>query len=161
VFNIEGTETSQSSSSYTNNEKEHHDGDTMSISTSISAPLLSAPNIKFRLLLEQQTGMCDPFSDPPFQIDPSEKSEDMYVPLYITSYFLAVSAKAARPRTETVTIIMEAEIQDVLAEPTSQDPDFEIVTLSGADVGVAINDAILSGEASPGISPGMSPLPSR
>jgi hypothetical protein len=129
--------------SYQNREKHHEDGDTMSASWSVSFPSGAGVDSGFVISHSETTGVLDPYGvdsdgDPsPLNLPASAQATRAWAISGTVSGMLALKYTAARPRTERVKFLVRADMQEVLVDPTI-DQDSEVMSLSGADVGVPI-----------------------
>jgi hypothetical protein len=139
--NTNNATTGTITSSYRNTEKHHEDGDTLSASSSLTAPIQW--EIEHVLTETSQTGILDPFStdgdgDPsPTNIPASVNQTKVYALSYLVQGYMTVEYNAARPHTERLIFTLKADVQ-----PTTLDPlvteDSETITISGSDVGMPI-----------------------
>lgn len=129
--------------SWQNTSKHHSNGDTMSVSGSLSTPMGGIIAAKSILTYTVQSGVLDPFAtdedgDPsPLNIPSSVNATYGYIMSRSISASLTLEYIAERPRTERVIFLVRADSQPVLSDPTLSQ-DSETLTMSGADVGVPI-----------------------
>ncbi len=120
-------------SNYQNQEKEHANGDTLSISTSITTPTTAnatSRNVSF----EQQIGFFDPYADPQVNIPASVKSSDIYAASWLLDLGLVARYDAKRQRSERVKFTLFSDIQEMLSDPEAQGST-DILGIGGTDVG--------------------------
>jgi hypothetical protein len=135
------------STSYTNKEEEHSDGDTLSINLTVTAPGASTPLIKQVLTWRQQDGLQDPFAtdgngDPaPINIPASYQDSSAYVPLWQVNTSMNLRYDLARQRTERVRIMLTSDLQAIINDPLVTQ-NSETITMTGRDVGVPIVDLL-------------------
>lgn len=150
AFDVLGTTnivTTTVSSSWQNKEKHHEDGDTLSFTSSFTAPQIHGDYISRVLTYNNQTGFLDPFAvdgdgDPsPTNIPASVSSTTAYVPKWVVSTSLVLEYRAARPHTERVVFRLNADVQSTTLNPQVSE-DSESITISGSDVGVPIIDLL-------------------
>jgi len=128
--------------SWQNKEKHHSNGDTMSLSVSQTVPKGPVGTSKV-LTQSSQTGLVDPFAvdedgDPsPLNIPATYNETSVHALTYTAVTTLTLEYRAERPRTERVIFTINADVQPILVDPTV-DQVSEIVTMTGADVGVPI-----------------------
>ena len=130
------------SSTWTNNETDLSDCSTQAIDDSASFPALLSPNPLSYILTEQsQTGICDPYGDPPDQPPinrPAKiKITGVIVPLWVLNCRWELRYEAKRSFTEDLFLNVAANTQSVLTSPTVQQST-ELIKISGADVGEPI-----------------------
>jgi hypothetical protein len=135
------------SSSWTNNEKEHSDGDTLSQSSSYSMPMGGSIYKEKVLTWKSQPGFMDPFAvdgngDPaPVNIPLHYEETTGYIMGWSVAASLVLQYNATRARTERVIFRVAADTQAVLTQPELSQ-NSEVMTRSGADVGVPILDLL-------------------
>ena len=129
--------------SWRNGEKDHSDGDSLSQSWSYTTPVGGEIWSQRRLLLNYQASFMDPFGvdvngDPhPTNIPMYYKDSTGYIMGWNVTASLTVKYEAERQRTERVIFLVRADTQPVITNPTL-DQSSEVMTKSGADVGVPI-----------------------
>ena len=130
-YNIDGTDVASFSISWTNEQRKHANGDTLSMSISSSIAPLRGPSIKIPLTSGSKSA----------EGEASVNSTWLRVPLWAVSAGLAVNYEAARDRKETVSFTMRANFQPLVTLPGEE----EIGTLhiGGGDVGVPLSDGSL------------------
>lgn len=156
VFGIRSALTGTASYSYTNPEKQHRDGDTLSLNISMTVPQLMGPYLSHILTAKIQSGVLDPFAvdsdgDPsPLNIPASADVSSVYCPLWQVNTSLVLRYDAARQRTERVVFLLKADLQAVINDPLVTE-NSETITRNGTDVGVPIvnllNWSSVSGQA--------------
>jgi hypothetical protein len=125
--------------SWQNKEKNHHDGDTMSVSWSITQPVFSGTSIHVMLTSRVQTGALgvgvDQNGDPePFNIPATINQTWTDVPLWQVKGYLQLRYKASRERKERIRFTLVADLQKVPGDNTFNS-NIETITLEGGDVG--------------------------
>ena len=130
-YNIDGTDVASFSISWTNEQRKHANGDTLSMSISSSIAPLRGPSIKIPLTSGSKSA----------EGEASVDSTWLRVPLWAVTAGLAVNYEAARDRKETVSFTMRANFQPLVTLPGEE----EIGTLhiGGGDVGVPLSDGSL------------------
>jgi hypothetical protein len=150
AYRIEKSEMFNTTYEWSNKEKEHADGDPMSTNLSVSVPMLLAPVLgdddAIVLVEDSTSGALDPETG--LNIPLKKKIERLYVPewVVVTGLWLTYEAKASRA--EHIVFTLRADMQPVLTQPESPDSaeDHEIITITGSDVGVAIDDELPIGD---------------
>jgi hypothetical protein len=143
TYGISNTFNGSFNNEWSNQEKYHNDGDTMSVSESMSGPAFLGPFLSYDVTVNQQIGLQDPFTvdadgDPaPTNIPASVTKTTMFVPLWSVSTALVLRYDAARQRSERVIFTMHADLQRTANSPLVTE-ETEFVTKTGADVGVPI-----------------------
>lgn len=133
------------SGSWTNREKEHSDGDALSSSWSMSAPVGSNGEMASMLLTRiSQTGLQDPWAvdgdgDPsPTNIPPYESATYAYCPLWTINTSLTLLYRDLdRARTERVQMLLQSDLQPIIVRPEVEQ-NSETIVKNGADVGIPI-----------------------
>jgi hypothetical protein len=130
-YNIDGTDVANFSIQWTNEQRKHANGDTLSMSISSSIAPLRGPSIKIPLTSGSKSA----------EGEASVNSTWLRVPLWAVSAGLAVNYDAARDRKETISFTMRANFQPLVTLPGEE----EIGTLhiGGGDVGVSLSDSTL------------------
>jgi hypothetical protein len=138
-YNVDDVQMATFNNQWTNKEKEHTNGDTMSVSASGSFPILTGPATKVITGGHSQPGLLDPFSDPPMNI-PTELSENStYVPAYFLVANLLVGYEAGIPRTEHIRFNLLSDMQQLvtrLTEDEEEELGFAELTINAVDVDV-------------------------
>jgi hypothetical protein len=138
-YAVEDVQMATFNNQWTNKEKEHTNGDTMSVSASGSFPILTGPATKVITGGHSQPGFLDPFSDPPMNI-PTEFSENStYVPAYFLVANLLVGYDAGIPRTEHIRFNLFSDMQQLVTRLTDHEEEgigFAELTINAVDVDV-------------------------
>lgn len=143
VFGVAIADTYSWSTSYQNNDTTHEDGDTMSVTTSVTMPTMGGASIS--VLLVNQFGLQDPFAvdiegnPAPVNIPIVQKSQSSYVPLWQVNASMTMEYNAKRSWSEHVTFLLRSDLQPVFVNPTVLQ-DSEVITKAGIDVGAVIFD---------------------
>jgi hypothetical protein len=127
-YNIDGTDVANFSIEWTNEQRKHANGDTLSMSISSSIAPLRGPSIKIPLTSGSKST----------EGEASVNSTWLRVPLWAVTAGLAVDYQAARDRREIVSFTMRANFQPLVTLPGEE----EVGTLhvGGGDVGVPLSD---------------------
>ena len=127
-YNIDGTEAASFNVSWSNEQRKHATGDTLSTSISSTIAPLRGPSIKVPLTAGTKSGGDEASVD----------STWLRIPLWAVSATLSVNYEAARDRKESIQFTMQANFQPLVTLPGEE----ETVTLSigGGDVGVPLRD---------------------
>lgn len=141
VFGTKDVSVTTSSSSWTNKEKEHENGDTLSLQVTASEVHGKAPRTEEIVELEAKTGNTDPYSDPPVNEPSSVKGKIKWTFTWLIETTLAIGYEAARGRSETLEFIMRSEFQPLLTE-VPEDDQFEQITISGQDVDTNVGGSV-------------------
>lgn len=129
------------SNSWTNQSKEHSNGDTLSVSWNVSMPLLAGEQYERAILTYfNQVGIIDPYSIPQTNQPARSEVSWMDVPLWKLHLKMDVRYEANRQRSERVKFTLRADLQDVVTDDDAVQA--EIVSLQGADVGLPLIDAL-------------------
>lgn len=142
VYKVQETPQCNVSSTWTNNETDLADCATQSISDSSSFPALLSPSpISAMMTQQSQTGICDPYGDPPDQPPTNRpakvKITGIIVPLWFVNCQWTLRYEAKRQFSEKVFINITANTQSILTSPTVQQ-NTELLKMSGADVGLPL-----------------------
>jgi hypothetical protein len=143
VYGIRSALTGSMSYNWTNPAKTHADGDSLSLSISMTVPQLQGPYLSYVLTSKSQSGVLDPFAvdsdgDPaPLNIPASSDATNVYCPLWQVNTSLVLRYDAARQRTERVLILLQGDFQAIINDPLVTQ-NSETITRSGTDVGVPI-----------------------
>jgi hypothetical protein len=150
VYGVENASTVTAQASYQNQAKEHADGDTMSVNVSVSTPTLLGPAFSFATSEESQTGFLDPETG--LNIPASSKITGKMVAQWLINTTLVLSYQPSVARSEQVALTLTADLQPILTPPNDSPTitDQETVTLSGTDVGTAIDGDIPIGDVARG-----------
>jgi len=131
---------------FQNTEATHQEGDIMSSQSSWTVPSfdgsISKDFLSYKLLEERTAAVIDG-SDPDFVDIPTatDKITTFYVLPWLVETYMSVEYEASRPRTERIRFTLQSDIQPVLTQeqsplgPPGETPDFETISLQGADVG--------------------------
>jgi hypothetical protein len=130
-YNIDGTEAASFSISWTNEQRKHQNGDTLSMSISSSIAPLRGPSIKIPLTSNSKSA----------EGEASVNSTWLRVPLWAVSAGLALNYEAARDRKETVSFTMRANFQPLIT--LSGEEEVGTLHVGGGDVGVPLSDGSL------------------
>ncbi|WP_375782918.1 hypothetical protein ACE10Z_23680 [Bradyrhizobium sp. Pha-3] len=133
--------------SWTNQAKEHSDGDQLSLNWSVTAPAgygTSFFNAATVLTETNQSGALDPFAvdgdgDPaPVNIPAHFDATYAYVPWWrVNTSLVLLYRDLQRQRTERVQMLLTSDLQTIIVDPTVEQSS-EVITKSGADVGIPI-----------------------
>lgn len=137
------------SSQWNTKRREHENGDTMSVSISGSRPVVPADNemgmaeimpyTEEIVDLKTQTGILDPYGDPPLNVPASVSGSMRWTFMWhLVPQILKLAYTAARGRKETLEFTLKADFQKVLTDD-ADDTNFETISLSGEDVDVEID----------------------
>jgi len=113
-----------------NGEKEHINGDTLSVTGSIVTPQVKSALVGV-ISFKNQIGFFDPYNDPQTNIPAHVEQSTVHVPAGRVETTLAASYEAKRPRTERLRFTLNSDLQDVLTKKGSK----QIVKKTGVDVG--------------------------
>jgi hypothetical protein len=149
VTDLSGVEGSQSityTTNWSNKEKEHEDGDTMSTSHSVTKPTMRE-YFQYVTKEEHTPGFVDSDADPPINIGSSQNTQYAVIPVYKLNTLLFIQYEANRPRTERIVFTLNADLQPIITLPESPDTsEWETIQLNGSDVGVPIGSEIPIGD---------------
>jgi hypothetical protein len=135
VYKVAQTPQASFSFTWTNNSKDYQDGDTAEMNNSASWPALLSPNALSYILTEHtQTGICDPYSDPPINRPAKVELTGIIVPKWVLNCTWTLRYDARREYSELVVFDLIANTQAVITSPTV-DQDTELLKLAGANVG--------------------------
>lgn len=137
--------TASSQYSWKNPEKQHSDGDQLSVNTSATVPAgLAPPFISITLTGDIQNGFLDPFAvdgdgDPsPTNIPPHANLSFAYVPWWTVNTSLVILYRdLVRSRTERVQMLLQSDLQAIIVDPVVAQ-NSETIVKTGADVGIPI-----------------------
>lgn len=134
--------------SWTNPARTHQDGDALSVSVSVTAPVGGGSGVQSGVLTwRQQTGFLDPFAvdddgDPsPINIPASYEQTSVYVLPWTVATSLTLRYDLSRQRTERVRIMLTADLQAIINDPLVTQ-NSETILMTGRDVGVPIVDLL-------------------
>ena len=125
-YNIDGTEPASFSVSWSNEERKHATGDTLSTSISSTIAPLRGPSIKVPLTSGSKSG----------EGEASVDSTWLRIPLWAVSAGLSVNYEAARDRKETIQFTMQANFQALVTLPGEE--EVGTLRIGGGDVGVPL-----------------------
>lgn len=125
--------------SWENEEKTHMTGDTMRVEGSLTMPQFNGPFLKCTLTDVSQTGILDPFGDPPINRDAKGEQTYFFVAQSKINTSLTLFYKAARGRTEHVRFALVTNVQPLVTLP--DESDTKVLSLNSQDVGVATVDS--------------------
>jgi len=131
---------------YTNREKQHHDGDTLSTSISITSPMGMQSALSTVLTQDSQPGLIDAKAvdvngDPsPTNLPPHDNVTYAYVPLWKVNTSLKLLYRdLERSRTERIRMLLQSDLQAIIVRPEVEQ-NSEVIVKTGADVGIPIID---------------------
>ena len=127
-YNIDGTEAASFSISWSNEQRKHANGDTLSMSISSTIAPLRGPSIKVLLTSGGKSG----------EGEASVDSTWLRVPLWSVSAALSVSYDAARDRKEGIRFTMRANFQPLVTLPGEE--EIGALHIGGGDVGMPLQD---------------------
>jgi len=127
-YNIDATEAASFSISWSNEQRKHATGDTLSMSISSTIAPLRGPSIKVLLTSGGKS----------LEGEASVDSTWLRVPLWSVSAALSVSYDAARNRKEGIRFTMRANFQPLVTLPGEE--EIRTLYIGGGDVGVTLND---------------------
>ena len=134
TFLVGATPTTSYNSSWTDTDPNPGQCSNASASNASSGPALLSPNPLSCVLTGYfQSGVCDPFSDPPLNIPLHMQSSGMIIPLWNFSLDMTLRYDASRQYSELVAFDMTADTQGILSSPTVAQHT-ELLTLSSVDV---------------------------
>lgn len=122
-WNIGATQTISQSDTYENTQETHLEGDTMSVSTSISQPNFN-PAVPVRQVgtsFNAISGFLDSDGDPPVNIPSSISTTTDNFPTYTVPTSLILKYDANRQRSETIRFTLRADVQAILSLPEELD----------------------------------------
>ena len=113
----------------------------VSVNESSGGPALLGPSIGGSIDTAWQTGVCDPFADPPYNVPAKIVAKLLYIPLWNLNCSWTLQYKAKREFTEVIFVDVMANAQSVLTSPTVQQ-DTDVILMNG-EVGqpITIYDA--------------------
>ena len=133
-YNIDGTEPASFSISWTNEERKHATGDTLSTSISSTIAPLRGPSIKVPLTSGSKSG----------EGEASVDSTWLRIPLWAVSAGLSVNYEAARDRKETIQFTMQANFQALVT--LTGEEEVGTLRIGGGDVGVPLDGSVPIGD---------------
>lgn len=136
VYLISQTPQTNFSSSWTSGDIDPGQCGTASMSQSSSGPALLSPKpLQYTVEMYEQTGICDPFSDPPINRPAEVSASGVIVPLWSVALAMSVRFDAVnRQYSESLSFDMLANVQGILASPLVAQHT-ELLTINGVDVG--------------------------
>lgn len=141
---VNATVTASASVSWTNKEKEHSDGDQLSLNVSETKPIFNGPAKSVLATYRNQVGFLDPFAtdgngDPsPTNISPHLEATWIYCPLWSVSTSLMLSYRDLdRQRVERVQMLLQSDLQSIIVRPEVEQ-NSETIIKNGVDVGIPI-----------------------
>jgi hypothetical protein len=135
TYLVSQTPTTNFSSSWTSGDIDPGQCGTASVSQSSSGPALFSPNpLQVILDMYEQTGICDPFSDPPINRPAEVSASGVIVPLWSVAMTMTVRFDANRQFSENISFDMTANVQGILASPLVAQHT-ELLTINGVDIG--------------------------
>lgn len=144
--------------SWTNKEKQHNDGDQLSLNFSINMPVGLSGNSQSAVInYHNQTGFVDPFAtdgngDPSPTNIPAHTDVTLgFVPEWLVSTTLMLQYRdLERARTERIQMLLQSDLQEIIVNPEVEQTS-ETIVKNGADVGIPIirvlNWTTVSGQA--------------
>jgi hypothetical protein len=134
TYFVSQTPTASFNAEYTNDDPHPGQCDDASGSQSSSGPALLSPDPLVAVLTSQgQTGVCDPFSDPPINRPMLLSASGIIVPLWNVSMDMTMRYDSSRQFSEVLAFDMTANTQAILASPTVSQ-NTELLTISSVDV---------------------------
>jgi hypothetical protein len=134
VYLVGETPTTSYNSSWTNTDPNPGQCSNASASQSSSGPALLSPNpLSCVLTGYSQSGVCDPYSDPPMNLPSNSQTSGMIVPLWAVALDMSVRYDANRQYSEILTFDMTANTQNILTSPLV-DQNSELITISSVDL---------------------------
>jgi hypothetical protein len=135
IYKVDLTPGTSYNYSWTNNSTEKLQCTQESFNLSSSGPALLSPNpLNCTLTGRTQSGVCDPYSDPPTNIALHIEDNGIIIPEWFLSCSMTLRYDAKRQFSEELTFDLKANTQAVLTSPTVQQHT-ELLTVSGSDVG--------------------------
>lgn len=140
TYRVSQTPTASYSSQWTNTDPNPGQCSNASASTNSSGPALLSPNpLQCVLTAHYQSGLCQPFSDPPLNWPMTGASSGFVVPLWNIQGSMMLRYDASRQFSEIVEFDMIADTQAILASPLVGQ-NTELLVLSAVDVGQPLID---------------------
>lgn len=135
VYNVDLTPTYTFESHWDNKDPNPGQCSNESASTKSSGPALLSPNALSCVLTGHfQTGLCDPFADPPQNIPMQLSVTGIVVPLWNLTCSMTLRYDASRQYSEVLAFDMVANVQNVVNSPTV-DQNTELMTIASVDIG--------------------------
>lgn len=126
---------------YTNQQREHSNGDILSQTWNVTMPVLAGPFLECVLTYRNQIGIIDPYSIPQTNVPAETELTWLDVPLWRLTLELDLQYEARRQRGERIKFTMRADIQEVIVED-EENISGDLITLDGADVGLPLIDVL-------------------
>jgi hypothetical protein len=140
IYNVGLTPTYSFESSWDNKDPNPGQCSNQSATSKSSGPALLSPNPLTCVLTGHfQTGICDPFSDPPTNIPMQLSVTGVVIPQWQLSCQMQLRYDAQRQYSEVLQFDMVANVQNVINSPTV-DQNTELMTISAVDVGKPLID---------------------
>jgi hypothetical protein len=142
VLDVSGISTAQTIStsySWQNADKQHAEGDTMSVNISMSQPYFATATNYIEILLTtdgHSGGIIDGEGVPSSAI----RATYLWVPEWTIQTTLYLESKADRKRTEYLTFLLQSDLQPVLTDPDVQQ-DSEVIKINTVDLSAPLIDA--------------------
>lgn len=134
VYLVGETPTTSYNSSWTNTDPNPGQCSNASASNSSSGPALLSPNpLSCVLTGYLQTGVCDPYADPPINTPLHMQSTGMIIPLWAVSLDMTMRYDANRQYSEVLSFDMTANTQGILTSPLVAQ-NTELITISSVDI---------------------------
>lgn len=153
VYGVADTPAPSWSYQWNNIQKEHINGDDLSVSESQTKPIYRGPFLQTVLTDKGHAGLLDAFADPPINIPATRQMSFLYVPKWQVQTSLVVATNPGRKRTERLRFTLQSDLQAIVADD-GQNNVAEPLTLNGADVGVGIPDDSTDGQTPPLVDDG-------
>ena len=132
VCGIENAIPYSSNYSWQNLNEDHNEGDTMSVSITQSNPVFTQDPPRITLTLSRTVvtaGILDGQGNP----NASSAITYLWIPQYTIIASLYLQYQANRQRSETLTFLLQSDLQPVLTDPTVQQ-DSEVIALNTVDL---------------------------
>lgn len=125
--------------SWKNANKDHSNGDAMSVNMSQNYPVLFGPAVEINKSVTESFTIGDPETGRAASMSIQSSSTFIAQSLIVLNMTLGYGAK--RDRSEHIRFTLTADLQPILTDAGGTD-DIEILTLSGADVGTVVGSDI-------------------
>lgn len=125
------------SGSFKNDAKEHNSGDTLSMSWSVTEPMVQG--LKIVLTNDSQSGVIDAYSDPQLNIPMSASTTYMIIPKYQIRGTLGLKYDAERERSERIRFTLVADAQAIMTRSVKSSKS---ISKQGTDVGLPLVDVL-------------------
>lgn len=153
VYNIANTTTLSTSTNWQNEASSHEYGDTMSLSSSRSMPILTGPYWTGLVSFSSKESHISQDPDTVDQPTASVSSSELFVPEWLIATTLVLRYEAKRTRNETVRFTLAADVQPVFTDPGGTAADFaqdsELLEVQGS-VGIEGPYGDFRGDWAPG-----------